>query len=243
MTGMILAAGRGTRLAPLTDTLPKALVDIDGRPILQHVADRLVAAGTTRIVVNVHYLADLVVSELAEHPIDEVETIVSDEREELLDTGGGLLKASAELATSDGPVLLHNVDILSDIDLGGLRQAAIDADALAALAVMPRDSARALLFDDEGLYGRVDDNKGVRTIAREPVGETTRLGFCGIHAISPRIFSSITETGSFPIVPLYLRLVAAGERVVPFRVDGADWIDIGTPERLARAREYVVGSS
>lgn len=236
MTGMILAAGRGTRLAPITDTIPKALVEVGGRPMLYRVAERMVEAGVRRLVINIHALGETILDALEREPIEGAEVIISDERNELLDTGGGLLKARTHLESSDGPFLLHNVDIITDIDLVALRTASIEADATASLAVMERPSTRALLFDSFGLYGFVDDGKGIRTIVREPSGETIRLGFCGVHAISPTIFSSISESGEFPIIPLYLRLAGEGKRIVGHRVDGSEWWDIGTPERLERVR-------
>lgn len=236
MDAMILAAGLGTRLRPLTDRIPKALVDIGGMPILERVARRLIEAGATRLIVNVHHHAELVRRFVEERNGFGVETLISDESELLLDTGGGLAHA-APLFHRDASFLLHNVDVLTGVDLGALYREHVAGDALATLGVMARDAARYLLFDEEGsLCGHGNEATGVEKRAREPIGGTTRLGFSGIHAISPRIFDLITERGVFSIVDVYMRLAGAGERIVAHRIDGAEWIDIGKPEQLEAAR-------
>lgn len=236
---MIFAAGIGTRLRPLTDTTPKALIDVGGVPMLERVARRLVAAGATRIIVNVHHHAGQVIDFLRHLDLG-AETLVSDESDELLDTGGGLKKA-APLFTGDGTFLLHNADIFSDIDLMALREAHDARSPIATLAVMERDTSRYLLFDEEeNLCGYGNRSTGLLRVARRPAGRTTELGFCGIHAISPRIFDRITETGAFSIIDLYLRLAGEGENVRGCRVDGATWIDIGKPEQLEGARRLTL---
>ncbi len=231
---MILAAGRGTRLAPLTDEIPKALVPIRGVPMLERVARRLIDAGCDHLVVNVHHLGQKVIDFLKERDDFGIRVSVSDERDLLLDTGGGL-KAAGKYFEEETPFLLHNVDILSDVDLRRLAEEAAENNALATLAVNRREVTRYLLFDEEGLCGYGNAAKGEEHRAREVVGESERLGFCGIHAISPRIFSLITEENAFSIIPLYMRLVAEGEKILPHFIDGATWIDIGTHERLAEA--------
>jgi N-acetyl-alpha-D-muramate 1-phosphate uridylyltransferase len=235
MDAMIFAAGLGTRLRPLTDTTPKALIDIGGRPILERVARRLIAAGATRLIVNVHHHAEQIRRFLGEHDGFGVEWFVSDESELLLDTGGGL-KAAGRYFRRDGPFLLHNGDIYTDIDLSALYHVHT-LDAVATLAVMNRDTTRHLLFDDDGmLVGAGNTANGYERRAREPRGSAHPLGFCGIHVISPRIFDMITEEGVFSIIDLYMRLAGSGERIAAHRVDDALWIDIGKPEQLERAR-------
>jgi NDP-sugar pyrophosphorylase family protein len=165
-----------------------------------------------------------------------VEAVVSREAGEPLETGGGLVHARHRFR-GDAPFFLHNADILSDMDLGGMYRAHLaHPDALATLALMERPTSRFLLFDDHGLFGRADERKGVRIHAREPVGATRRLAFAGVHVISPAIFEEITEEGAFSILDPYLRLAGAGRTILPFRVDGARWFDIGKPEQLERAR-------
>lgn len=233
---MILAAGHGSRLRPLTDTVPKALVEVGGVPMLEHVARRLIGAGTTRLIVNAHYLGEQVEHFLAERNFWGAEGFVSLESGEILDTGGGLL-AAGQYFRQDQPFFLHNVDILCDADLQAMYRGACASGALASLAVMEREASRYLLFDAEGLCGHGNAVAGTEHIARPPVGATERLGFCGIHVIAPRIFGLIREQGAFSIITLYMRLAAAGEQILPWRIDNARWLDIGTPEKLEEANK------
>jgi NDP-sugar pyrophosphorylase family protein len=236
MDAMILAAGLGTRLRPLTDTIPKALVDIGGVTMLERVARRLVDAGATRLIVNVHHHADVLRRFIADHDLFGAEVVISDESDLLRDTGGALAYA-APFFRRDAPFLLHNVDVVSDIDLRSLYRAHCESGPLATLAVMNRDTSRYLLFDQSGLLcGYGNERTGMEKIVRPPAGATERLGFSGIHAVSPRIFELLTEQGIFSIIEVYLRLAAAGERIEAFRVDGARWTDIGKPEQLAAVR-------
>ncbi len=238
MHSMILAAGRGTRLAPITNDIPKALVPVGGVPMLERVARRLIDAGSEELVVNVHHLGETIIDFLERRDNFGVKVSLSDERDLLLDTGGGLKKAAPLLGGRD-PFFLHNVDILTDADLGAMYREGTQNGALATLAVKERETARYFLFDDIGLCGRGNDHEGLRQVVRETVGEVKRLGFCGIHVISPSIFDLITEENAFSITPLYVRLAAGGAVIRPWRIDDAEWIDIGTHERLAQAEEFV----
>ena len=231
---MILAAGLGTRLRPLTDRIPKPLIPVAGVPMLERVARRLIAAGADRLIVNVSHLSEQVEAFLAERDGFGVEWHLSPEPEPPLETGGAILQA-ASLFRRDAPFFLHNSDILTDLPLAQMYRAHEEADALATLAVMQRESTRQLLFDDHGLLGRIDTKKGLELRARDAVGEVRQLAFGGIHVISPRIFEQLTERGTFSILDPYLRLVAAGERILPFRADPYTWIDIGRPEQLEAA--------
>lgn len=233
---MILAAGLGTRLKPLTETTPKALVEVGGVPMLKLVAERLVRAGATRLIVNVHHHPEQIIRFIDDNDGFGVETHVSDESGELLDTGGALAHASG-LLSRDAPFFLHNVDVVTDIDLPAMYRAHTDADPLASLAVMRREATRYLLFDEEGsLCGFGNSSTGLHRDARTPVGATERLGFSGVHVLSPRIMDMITETGAFSIIALYMRL-ASDNIIRAHRVDEARWIDIGRPEQLERARQ------
>ncbi len=235
MDAMIFAAGLGTRLRPLTDTVPKSLVEVGGVPMLEQVAGRLIDAGATRLVVNVHHHAPTVIDFIARRNGFGVQTLVSDESDLLLETGGGLRKA-APLLRRDAPFLIHNADVLSDIDLRGLYRAHLASDAIATLAVMQRDTRRYLIFDQNGLCGYGRGEQGGERMSREPVGQVERLGFCGVHAVSPHLLDLIEEEGAFSIIFLYLRLSQSGYRIAPYRVDGSLWIDIGKPDQLALAR-------
>ncbi|HEX6908979.1 MAG TPA: sugar phosphate nucleotidyltransferase [Longimicrobium sp.] len=233
---MILAAGLGTRLRPLTDHTPKALLDVGGVPILERVARRLIQAGADRLIINTAHLAEQIEAYVGARDGFGVETVFSREDPGPLETGGALLAARAHFR-GDAPFFLHNADILSGIPLGKMYAAHLAAgDPLATVAVLDRPTSRRLLFDDAGLLGRTDEGKGLDLRVRPPAGEVRAVPFAGIHVISPRIFTLLTETGAFSILDPYLRLAGAGERILPFRVDGHAWIDIGRPEQLEQAR-------
>lgn len=231
---MILAAGGGTRLRPLTDTVPKPLIEVGGMTLLEHIARRLVAAGADRLIVNVHHHAARIERHLASLELD-ADVRISHEEEQPLETGGGVLHA-APLFRRDGPFLVHNGDVLSGVDLAALLEARAASDALAALAVHERDTSRFLLFDDAGLLGWENEATGRSGRAREPRGDVRRFAFSGIHAIEPRFLDLVPDRGVFSIVDAYLRLSAGGERIVAHDVTGASWFEIGTPQRLAAAR-------
>jgi NDP-sugar pyrophosphorylase family protein len=235
MEAMVFAAGRGTRLAPLTDRLPKALVQVGGVALIERVGRRLVAAGATRLVVNLHPFAERVEAFLRERGGFGVEVRLSHEREGPLETGGGLL-AAAPLFRAAGTILLHNVDVLTDLPLADLAAAHERSGALATLAVADRPSARRLLFDADGLVGRIDEAKGLRVEARPARGAVRALAFQGVHAVAPALLGRITERGVFSILEPYLRLAREGERILPFPADRFRWIDVGRSADLERAR-------
>jgi NDP-sugar pyrophosphorylase family protein len=238
MKAMILAAGVGRRLRPLTDTIPKALLDVGGAPMIERVIRRLTAAGVTELVVNLFHLGDRIVEFLASKANFGLRIEFTREAE-LLDTGGGL-KNAAWFFDDGRPFFLHNVDVLSDIDLEGLLRFHRQVGALATLAVQRRSGSRQLLFDRSGrLCGR-ESSEGVEW-ARLPVPDVERLAFTGIHVIDPGIFSKMTETGVFPITQTYLRLAGREERIVAQRADGRYWQDIGSPEKLEAARIRAAG--
>jgi len=240
MKAMVLAAGLGTRLRPLTDGRPKALVEIDGRTLLEITLARLRQFGVNEVIVNVHHFADMMVAYLAAHQNFGMRVAISRE-DDLLDTGGGLKKAGWFFLEDgrDEPFLLHNVDIMSNVDLEEMLQFHADQHSLATLAVQDRKSSRYLLFDEQGeLCGRYLAPERRTELARD-AGEMDTLAFCGIHVISPRLLRAMSETGAFSIVATYLRQAASGERIVAFRADGSYWRDLGTPESLAQAEKDV----
>jgi NDP-sugar pyrophosphorylase family protein len=234
---MLLAAGLGTRLRPLTDRIPKALIEIGGVPILERVARRLIDAGADRLVINLHHLGARIREYVVARDGWGVEVIFSEETDQPLETGGGVMHAAAAFR-GDAPFFLHNVDILSDIPLREMYAAHLGASPLATLAVMERSSSRYLLFDERGLLGRADEKKGLRLEVRKPEGEVRRLAFAGVHVISPGFLERVTERGAFSILDPYLRLVEEGATILPFRVDGCYWTDIGKPEQLEEARRH-----
>jgi NDP-sugar pyrophosphorylase family protein len=231
---LILAAGLGTRLKPLTDRVPKALVEVGGRTLLEHVAERLVAAGATRLVVNVCHLAEQIERFVASRDLG-VPVALSPEPGGPYDTGGGLLHA-APLLRRHGPILVHNVDVLSEVPLERVVHQHATSGALATLVVMQRPSSRRLLFDDAGLLGRVDEGKALRTFARPATGPVAELAFAGVHVLSSSLLERITERGTFSVLDTWLRLASEGARLLPFRADGSRWLDVGRPADLDRAR-------
>jgi NDP-sugar pyrophosphorylase family protein len=244
MEAMILAAGAGTRLRPLTDAVPKALIPVGGRPLLAHVMDRLVAAGATRLVVNTCHHAEQIAAFLERHAPPGVEIALSPEPDGPYDTGGGLL-AAAPLFRKRGTFLLHNVDVLSEIPLMQLlaaHRAARDhrPDRLvASVAVQARETRRQLLFDAEGLLGWENRGPDGAVLAsqrvRDPVGPMRHWSFTGIHALEPAVFGLADRKGRFSIVTWYLDLARRGYTVLPVDMSAYEWIDVGTPDRLAEA--------
>jgi NDP-sugar pyrophosphorylase family protein len=240
MRAMILAAGFGTRLRPLTDNRPKALVELAGRTLLEIALRRLGEFGIREVIVNVHHFSDILVDYLKKNDDFGMQVAISRE-EELLDTGGGLKKASwffSEDAADGEPFLLHNVDVLSTIDLGRMVEFHCQHQALATLAVQDRETSRYLLFDEEHrLCGRQAGRNPPEMV--RPCGTTQKLAFSGLHVISPRFLSLMTEQGVFSIITSYLRLAAQGEKIMAFRADAYYWRDLGKPENLAQAEQDV----
>jgi NDP-sugar pyrophosphorylase family protein len=237
MRAMILAAGLGTRLRPLTDDRPKALVEINGRSLLELALARLRSFGITEVIVNVHHFADKVVDYLRSRSSFGMRVEISRE-ETLLDTGGGLKKAEWFFLQdgNDEPFLVHNVDVLSSIDLDRMVQSHRKHHALATLAVQGRDTVRHLLFDDQ-LQLRNRETPAAQNGAPTLPSQLLPLGFCGIHVISPRIFPLMREEGVFSIIPAYLRMAAEGKRIMAFRADEYYWRDLGTQESLRQAAQ------
>jgi len=239
MKAMVLAAGLGTRLRPLTDSRPKALVKINGRTLLEITLSRLRAFGVREVIVNVHHFADMVAEYLASQQNFGMRIEVSREDDVLLDTGGGLKKAAWFFLEDGGdePFLLHNVDVMSDIDLAQMVAFHREHEALATLAVQQRDSSRFLLFDEQGLLcGRRFETEDRTELARH-AKSLQPLAFCGIHVISPRLLTMMSENGAFSIIEAYLRLAVQGESIMAFRADDADWRDLGTVDSLRQAAE------
>ncbi len=251
MKAMILGAGLGTRLRPLTDDRPKALVELSGRTLLEITLSRLRTFGVTEVIVNVHHFADQVIDYLKSHKNFGMRIEVSRE-EVLLDTGGGLKKAAwfflEDPKNLDEPFLLHNVDVISTIDVRAMLQFHAENHALATLAVQSRKTSRPLLFDNHHqLRGRRAGPEAKPELASSGAAALSSnsplatghsplpLAFSGIHIISPRLLPMLTEEGVFSIIPSYLRLSAQGEKILAFRADQYYWRDLGRPADLAQA--------
>jgi mannose-1-phosphate guanylyltransferase len=242
MKAMILAAGLGTRLRPLTDDRPKALVEVAGQTLLEITLRRLRDFGIREVIVNVHHFADMVVEYLKRHDNFGIRIEISRE-EVLLDTGGGLKKAawffSDDSGDADEAFILHNVDVLSAIDFDRMVQFHRRNQVLATLAVQARETSRYLLFDDQNLLcGRRAGEDQKPEIVRSSIqtfGQLQALAFSGVHVISPRLLEKIVEDGIFSIITSYLRLAGAGEKIVAFRADEYYWRDLGKPGNVTQA--------
>jgi NDP-sugar pyrophosphorylase family protein len=240
MRAMVLAAGLGTRLRPLTDDRPKALVEVAGRTMLQITLERLKSFGVSEVIVNLHHFADKVADYLKSHGNFGMQIEISRE-DVLLDTGGGLKKAGwfflegATPSQAEAPFILHNVDVLSAIDLRRMVEFHAQRQALATLAVQKRESSRYLLFDRESqLCGRRIAKSAPDEIVR-PSADLQALAFSGVHVISPRLLRLWKEDGIFSIIDSYLRLAGEGETVAAFLADEYYWRDLGKPESVQQA--------
>ena len=257
MQSMIFAAGLGTRLKPLTDTMPKALVRVGGAPLLEHVINRLIDAGCKRMVVNVHHFANQIIDYLNMHDYG-VDILVSDETKQLLDTGGGI-KRAASLFDDSLPVLIHNVDILSNVDLRAFYQHAIDSKTDALLLVSRRITQRYLVFNsDMRLVGWTNVATGevkspyedVRQLHFvQPTGDATSYhqkgyylyAFSGIHVLAPTAIQAVeaVDEDKFPIMDFYLsncdKLNIYGELKSDLQL-----LDVGKLDTLQAAEDFIV---
>ena len=247
MEALIFAAGEGRRLRPLTDTTPKALIDVAGRTALERVVDAVVAAGAHHIVVNAHHLADRV--EEAALALARPGVRISVSREDIefdrpLETGGGLAHARP-LLEAEEPFFLHNADILTDLDLAGVYRAHVEGAArdgrLATLVVTGRQTSRPLLVDETGVFGRRNRAEGWEVVARHPGDGTREVGFSGIHVLSPDILPWFDAVSTYSIIEIYMRVVGDGDVIGCFDAGDSVWHDIGNPERLERARTALGG--
>jgi NDP-sugar pyrophosphorylase family protein len=232
---VVLAAGLGTRLRPLTDRTPKALLDVGGVPLLERILRGLAAVGVDRAVVTTCHLAEQVERFAAARRGTPPEVALSHEPGGPYETGGGLVHARPLLAERQ-PFFVHNVDVFTDLPLRALWEAHRAWQPLATLAVMDRPASRRLLFDDAGLLGHRDERTGVERRTRAAKGDVVALGFSGVQVVSPDLMARLTERGTFSLTDAYLRLASEGATILPHRVDGCTWIDVGRPADLDRAR-------
>lgn len=241
MQAMIFAAGLGTRLKPLTDTMPKALVPVAGKPLMQHVLDKIIKAGADKVVVNVHHFANQIVDYLEHYPTD-IYVKISDETTQLLETGGGI-KHARSLFDADRPVLIHNVDILSNVELSDFYASNYNADA--TLLVSSRKTKRYLLFDnDMRLVGWTNIETGERRspyewVHKAELSELNMYAFSGIHIFSPRLFSLMDDWPErFGIMDFYLD-VCANANIKGCVKEDLRLMDVGKIDTLADAYAFV----
>ncbi|MCK5066866.1 MAG: nucleotidyltransferase family protein [Bacteroidales bacterium] len=228
---MILAAGLGTRLKPLTDNKPKALVTWDGIPMLEHVILKLKSEGFTRIIINVHHYAEMIMEYISSREQFGIQIEFSHEKEKLLDNGGGIAKASWFL--KDESFLVYNVDVNSNIDLGALYRAHISNGAIATMAVKERVTSRSLLRNREGfLKGWRDNRTGETILVDQEKEELFPIAFSAIHVMDPKVFSLFPSEEKFPLMPFYLEL-AKSHPVYLHMHDRDTWTDMGKLESYA----------
>lgn len=232
---MIFAAGLGTRLKPFTENHPKALAIVNGKPLLQRNIEYLKSYGIDEVVINVHHFADQIIEFLEENNYFGIKITISDETDQVLETGGGLVKAKTNF---DEDFLVMNVDILTDLHLTNFIKAHQENKALATLAVSDRNSSRKLYFNDK------NELKGWRNLKTEEeikavdsLDDLNDLAFSGIHVINPALFDKITETGKFSIMKVYMNLMKT-ESIIGFDHSGGILIDVGRPESVLEAEQY-----
>lgn len=235
LKAMIFAAGLGTRLRPLTNDRPKAMVEVGGMPLLEIQIRRLKALGIREIVVNVHHFADMITGFLDSKDNFGVDIQVSDERGELLETGGGLKKAQSLLEGS-GPFFVCNVDVLTDLDPWDLLAEHVAAGALATLAVRTRETSRYLLFDEAN---RLCGWQNVKTgeVRGNPPEKSRQLAFSGLHIIDPQLFAHMPQ-GAFSIIETYLEVMGK-EKLMGYPHNAGIWLDVGKPPQLAQASALI----
>ncbi len=245
MKAMILAAGLGTRLRPLTNNRPKALVEVAGHTLLELTVARLRSAGVREVIINIHHFADMILQYLEDKNNFGIRIEVSCEQV-LLDTGGGLKKAAGFFLEEKRPLpfIVHNVDVISNVDLERMMQFHLEQDALATMAVQIRNTSRPLIFDENGQFlGRQNKVRGqdearMSHARQEPAVHPAPprvSAFSGIHIVSPRIFAKLQQEGAFSIIDSYIRLASQRERIMAFPADEYYWRDLGTPENVAQA--------
>lgn len=235
MKAMIFAAGLGTRLKPFTNNHPKALAVVNGKPLLQRNIEYLKSFGINEIVINVHHFADQIIEFLEDNNYFGIEITISDETNQVLETGGGLVKAKANF---NEDFLVMNVDILTDLNLAKFIKAHQENKALVTLAVSDRNSSRKLFFNEQ------NELKGWRNLKTEEeikavdsLDNCKDLAFSGIHVISPTLFNKITEKGKFSIMKVYMDLMKT-ESIIGFDHSGGILIDVGRPESVLEAEQY-----
>lgn len=245
MKAMIFAAGMGTRLKPLTDNTPKALIPIGGKPMLEHIILKLKNAGFDQLVINIHHEGQQILDFLSANNNFGVHIDISDERDYLLDTGGGIKKAIQFLDGKE-PFLVHNVDIFSNVDLKQIYDQHKATNPLATLLVSKRNTSRYLLFNEKNLLcgWRNHETGEVKSYYPDfdPL-QYNEYAFGGIHVISPKVFEWMDEwTGKFPIINFYLS-ICAHTQIQAYPAENLRLLDIGKPEALEKAEEWIAGGN
>lgn len=238
MKAMVFAAGLGTRLKPFTDHIPKALVSVAGKPMIQHTINYLINNGIGEVVINVHHFANQITGFLEENKNFGIDIKISDETEQLLDTGGGLSKASWFF--DDGnPFLVLNVDILTNINISAFLQYHQQYNPVATLAVSNRETSRKFVFNSHNQLCGWRDHKTGRKIVSRPFGEGSReLAFSGLHIIDPRIFNYLKKDAKFSIIDTYME-ISQKQNILAFEHESDFWVDMGNPAALKKGSDLI----
>jgi NDP-sugar pyrophosphorylase family protein len=231
---MILAAGLGTRLKPLTESTPKALIKIKDKTLLELQINKLKSEGFNQIIINVHHFADKIKDYLEQNNFFDCSIEISDESDKLLETGGGMKKA-AHFFSDGKPFLVYNVDILSNISLKKLMDFHLASKGIATLAVQKRESSRKFLFDKSNiLCGWLNEKSGEKIITRDERSELFQYSFSGIQVVDPKIFKYFHDKDVFSLVELYLT-AAKREKIIGYVHKKDEWIDLGKMENIKKA--------
>lgn len=235
---MIFAAGLGTRMKPLTDTMPKALVPVSGVPLLEIVIRRLIFFGIKDIIVNVHYMAEQIEDFLAKKNNFGINIVISDEREKVLETGGGLKKAQW-FFDDKKPFLVCNTDILCDIDIHTLQVQHTENQSIATLAVQRRTTSRYLLFDEKNnLSGWLNTKSGEVKLSRNESKKLQMLAFSSFQILETRIFDYLPKDKDvFSTIDLFLAV--SEKEIIKAYETTAKWLDVGTPQNIPQAEELL----
>ncbi len=237
MQAMILAAGLGTRLQPLTKHTPKAMIKVGQHPLLEITIRRLIKYGFNDIIINVHHFADQILQFLEEKNYFNINITISDERDQVLETGGGLKKARPFFRAA--PFILCNTDIITNVDLKKMYDAHLEKGALVTLATRHRSTSRYLIFDEENmLVGWQNIKTGEVKMCRAQKGKLELRAFSGIHVIDPGLFDLMTQTGKFSIIDVYLK-AAADHQIYSYNHDSDIWMDVGKKENLEAAHDII----
>ena len=232
---IVLAAGIGSRLFPITKDKPKALVEVQGKPLIQHQLEKLKNAGYTQVLINIHHFGDQLLAFFKEQDNFGLELLISDEQNQLLDTGGALRKA-ADFIRGDEPVLIHNVDVLSNISLAEMLNAHRLTGALATLAIRKRETSRYLLFNKRNKLCAWENVKTGERKGDWSEPNLSSAAFSGIHIISPECADLFPEKEAFSIIDFYLEIIKT-HCVSGYFHDESVWLDVGKPETLAEAEK------
>ncbi len=237
MQGMILAAGFGTRLKPLTDKMPKALVPLLGKPMLHHIIDKFIDSGINEIIINTHYFSEQVEEFVKRSSYKADIKLVKEET--ILGTGGGIFNMLRHITEED--FFVYNTDVVCDVRLDELMKYHKLNRSVATMVMQDRETFNQVIIDSESRFCGLNlVNKGIKKIVREPVGGSSLMAFCGIHAVNRRIISYQEEKTEYSIIDVYLNAVSGKEKIKAYIPD-IHWFDIGTIEKLKQAEKFLSG--